>query len=150
VLSLANLAQIVNVLQSVAMTDGQRMWLTPTYHVLRMHAAHLGAAALPVSVERGDTLPGGTSAVTATASRREGATAITVINRHISAAASVRIGGVAARQARAEILAAVSAGAHNRADDPARVAPAPLTVSRDGDDLRVELPPHSLATIVVS
>jgi alpha-N-arabinofuranosidase len=150
VLSLANLAQIVNVLQSVAMTDGQRMWLTPTYHVLRMHAAHLGAAALPVSVEHGDTLPGGASTVTATASRRDGATAITVINRHISAAASVRIGGVAAGQARAEILAAESASAHNSADDPARVAPAPLTVSRDGDDLRVELPPHSLATIVVS
>ena len=50
VLSLANLAQIVNVLQSVAMTEGNRMWLTPTYHVLRMHTPHLGATALPVEI----------------------------------------------------------------------------------------------------
>ncbi|HEU5090949.1 MAG TPA: alpha-L-arabinofuranosidase C-terminal domain-containing protein, partial [Roseiflexaceae bacterium] len=60
VLSLANLAQIVNVLQSVAMTDGATIWLTPTYHVLRMHTPHLGATALPVDVNSA-TLPDGSA-----------------------------------------------------------------------------------------
>ena len=48
VLTLANLAQVVNVLQAPVMTDGARMWLTPTYHALRMHTPHIGATALPV------------------------------------------------------------------------------------------------------
>ena len=50
VLTLANLAQIVNVLQAVVMTEGPRFWRTPTYHALRLHAPHLGATALPVVV----------------------------------------------------------------------------------------------------
>ncbi len=51
VLTLANLAQIVNVLQSVVMTDGPHIWLTPTYHALRLHAPHIGATALQVRTE---------------------------------------------------------------------------------------------------
>jgi alpha-N-arabinofuranosidase len=149
VLSLANLAQIVNVLQAVAMTDGARMWLTPTYHVLRMHGAHIGATALPVEVT-GASLPDGSGAVSATASQREGRYAVTIINRHLHEAASVRIAGLAATAARAELLTADSAAASNSLDQPERVAPAPLDVARDGGSCRVELPPHSLATLVLN
>ena len=37
---MANIAQTVNVLQSVILTDGERMLLTPTYHVFRMFREH--------------------------------------------------------------------------------------------------------------
>jgi len=37
---MTNLAQIVNVLQSVILTEGEKMVLTPTYHVFNMYKNH--------------------------------------------------------------------------------------------------------------
>jgi alpha-L-arabinofuranosidase len=158
VLSLANLAQIVNVLHAPVMTTGERMWVTPTYHVLRLHAPHIGALALPVEVEQGDSLPAGalrasrpSRAVSATASQTEGGLAVTVINRHLREAARLEVvcpDGLV--QASGRLLAAASPEADNSAEDPDRVSPVPFPVSKDGGDgWRVELPPHSLATIVL-
>lgn len=150
-LSLANLAQVVNVLQSVVNTDGPAMWLTPTYHALRLHGPHIGATALPVEVGRAASLPDGTPAVSATASRRDGGLAITLINRHYSAEATVRVVcGDTPAQASGQLLAADSSQAQNSAGAPDRVAPAALEVARDGrDGWRVELPPHSMATLTL-
>ena len=41
--SMANLAQAVNVLQCLAVTGGGRMFLTPTYHVFDLMRPHMGA-----------------------------------------------------------------------------------------------------------
>ena len=57
VLSLANLAQVVNVLQAVVVTDGERMFRTPTYHAFRLHAPHIGATALRVEVSAAESVP---------------------------------------------------------------------------------------------
>ena len=43
---MANIAQMVNVLQSVLLTDGDRMIKTPTYHVFDMYKHHQGAKLL--------------------------------------------------------------------------------------------------------
>ncbi len=150
VLTLANLAQIVNVLQAVVMTEGPRMWLTPTYHALRLHQPHLGATALPVDITQGSSLPGGTSAVSATASRSAAGLAVTIINRHWDQPATVQIAGAgSAGKASGQLLAADSARASNDAAHPDRVAPVALNVQRDGQNYQVELPPHSLATIML-
>ena len=166
VLTLANLAQIVNVLQAVVMTEGAQIWLTPTYHVLSMHRPHIGATALPVDVTHGSSLPSngvkglpdgpvlsaanGASAVSATASQSDGCIAITLINRHWDQPAGIRIAGLVGIQASGLLLAADSPRATNSLKEPERVAPAALPVHRDGEDYRIELPPHSLATIVLS
>ena len=47
-LAMANLAQTVNVLQSVLHTDGSRLILTPTYHVFEMNKRHHDARRLDV------------------------------------------------------------------------------------------------------
>ena len=151
VLSLANLAQVVNVLQAVVMTDGPRIWLTPTYHVLRLHAPHIGATALPVTVGQTASLPDGSTAVSGTASRTDDGLAVTLVNRHYTREASVRIvcaGGWG--QASGQLLAAESPRAVNSIDRPDAVAPAPLKVHSDGPaGWHVDLPPHSLATLVL-
>ena len=46
---MANLAQSVNVLQAVILTDKAKMILTPTYHVMEMYAVHQDAQLIPVS-----------------------------------------------------------------------------------------------------
>jgi len=149
VLTLANLAQVVNVLQAVVMTEAQHMWLTPTYHALRLHAPHIGATALPVLVEQGSRLPDGAPAVSATASRADGQIAITLINRHFNQPASVRlVCADAPRQAYGQLLTADSPRAVNTAEQPDAVAPVDLAVYHDGAGVwQIELPPHTLATV---
>ena len=43
----ANIAQIVNVLQALVQTSGDKMWLTPTYHLFHLYAPHRGAGGAP-------------------------------------------------------------------------------------------------------
>lgn len=45
---MANIAQIVNVLQSMVLTEGDEIVLTPTYHVFRMYNVHQDAASVVV------------------------------------------------------------------------------------------------------
>jgi alpha-N-arabinofuranosidase len=47
---MANLAQMVNVLQSVLLTEGEQMIKTPTYHVMHMFRHHQGAQLLESSL----------------------------------------------------------------------------------------------------
>ena len=43
---MANIAQMVNVLQAVILTEGEKMVKTPTYHVFHMYRHHQGAELL--------------------------------------------------------------------------------------------------------
>ena len=151
VLSMANLAQIVNVLHAPVMTEGGAIWLTPTYHTLRMHTPHIGASALPVELSSGASLPDGSGAVSATASHTPAGVAVTLVNRHLSKPASVRLAGLEGfASATGELLSADSPRAVNSLAEPERVAPTALAGESDGPDgWRVELPPHSIATIVL-
>ena len=47
----ANLAQIVNVLQAVILTNEEKMLLTPTYHVMKMYNVHQDATLVPITIE---------------------------------------------------------------------------------------------------
>jgi alpha-L-arabinofuranosidase len=51
---MANIAQMVNVLQSLILTDKDRMLLTPTYHVFDLYQEHQGATLLPAQVDAPD------------------------------------------------------------------------------------------------
>lgn len=48
---MANIAQLVNVLQSVILTEGEKMIKTPTYHVFHMYKCHQDAELLESYVE---------------------------------------------------------------------------------------------------
>ena len=48
---MANIAQMVNVLQSVILTEGEKMVLTPTYHVFHMYKYHQDAELLESSID---------------------------------------------------------------------------------------------------
>ena len=47
----ANLAQIVNVLQAVILTNEEKMLLTPTYHIMKMYNVHQDATLVPIEIE---------------------------------------------------------------------------------------------------
>ena len=75
---MANLAQMVNVLQAVILTDGDQMIKTPTYHVFDLYKAHQDATLVPVTVACDEV--GGVQQVTASASIKEDVLTITAAN----------------------------------------------------------------------
>jgi alpha-N-arabinofuranosidase len=141
ILSLANLAQVVNVLQAPIQTLGGAMWTTPTYHLLKMHRAHIGQSTLALTVEGSPVLPDGTPAVTGTASRGENGTCVTLTNRSYSSAAVLAVPGWAKSL---ELLAAPPSAA-NSADSPEAVKTQSFEVPEGGV---IELPPASVLTIL--
>lgn len=56
---MANIAQLVNVLQSVILTEGDKMLLTPTYYVFKMYQKHQGSTAVDSFIETEMTGPKG-------------------------------------------------------------------------------------------
>ena len=68
---MANIAQTINVLQSVILTEGAKMALTPTYHAFDMYKVHHDALKLPVHVESGGCSLGFSSLPVLTASASE-------------------------------------------------------------------------------
>ncbi|OBY66081.1 alpha-N-arabinofuranosidase [Polaribacter reichenbachii] len=81
-ISMANIAQIVNVLQSVILTKDQEMVKTPTYQIFKMYNVHQDANLIPINLEtenyeyNGEVIP----ALTASASQKNGVTSITITN----------------------------------------------------------------------
>jgi alpha-N-arabinofuranosidase len=149
VLSMANLAQVVNVLQSVIVTDGASCVKTPTYHAFALHRPHIGADAIEVDVASA-ALPAGGRAVSATASRKEAGTAVTIVNRDFRNAADVEIhcpGNVDWSL----VLTADTADAVNSAQSPDRVSPRALELHRTAAGASCgTIPAHSMATIQYS
>jgi alpha-N-arabinofuranosidase len=144
-LSLANLAQIVNVLHAPIQTADEHMWVTPTYYVFQLHKPHIGATALPTNTEGGPALPDGSPALTATASRTTDGQAVTVINRHYSEAVEMALPSWAAT---GQLLTAPHAYNANSAAEPHLVGLIDLAIRKaDGEAVAV-VPPHSVATII--
>jgi alpha-N-arabinofuranosidase len=50
--SMANIAQMVNVLQAMILAEGDKMVLTPTYHAFKMHVPFQDATALLVELDK--------------------------------------------------------------------------------------------------
>jgi alpha-N-arabinofuranosidase len=82
-LKMANIAQVVNVLQAMILTNDTEMVLTPTYHVFKMYNVHQDAEFVDsdvttksVRANRGGTVP----EVSATASRKDGVLNFDLVN----------------------------------------------------------------------
>ena len=78
VLSMATLAQTVNVLQSLLQTRGDQTIKTPTYHVFSLYRDHRGGQLLPSNWESGEA--GGLPRLSGSASIRDGVVTLTIVN----------------------------------------------------------------------
>jgi alpha-N-arabinofuranosidase len=156
-LKMANIAQIVNVLQSMILTNGKgEMVLTPTYHVFRMYNVHQDATYLPLdinctekTVRDNRTIP----MLSATASKnKEGKVHLSLSNIDAEQAQTVRINlsGMKATKATGELLTAKTLRAHNTFEQPDAVKPVAFSRAHINKGvLTVELPPMSIVTLAV-
>jgi alpha-N-arabinofuranosidase len=150
---MANLAQIVNVLQSVILTNKQKIILTPTYHVMEMYNVHQDARMIPVSLENifytegDDSLP----AISASASRDSlGITHISLVNIDPSNPHLVRIHceGPALRPESGRILHSAGIRDHNSFDEPEKVQPQIFSgFVMKGGELEVDMPAASVIVL---
>jgi alpha-N-arabinofuranosidase len=76
---MANIAQMVNVLQAVILTDGAKMLLTPTYHVFDLFKAHKDAHLVETYIQT-EEVSKGVPCLSASASEKNGVTTITIAN----------------------------------------------------------------------
>ncbi|MBB6251970.1 alpha-N-arabinofuranosidase [Nitrospirillum iridis] len=150
---MANIAQMVNVLQAMILTDGPRMLLTPTYHVFDMYQGFQGATSLPVVVTGPDYSVGGRTvpAVSASAGRgTDGVTRLALANVDPGKAATVqvRLAGLKAGKVGGRILTAPAMNSVNSFDHPQVVAPAPFKDAKlSGDTVSLTLPAKSVVVL---
>lgn len=146
---MANLAQTVNVLQSVILTEGDKMVLTPTYHVFDLYKAHQEGTLVPVHVDADDSAEG-VKRVSASASLKGDVLTVTLANTSATESCDVPISLCGAKPAKAEgrVLAGEMHAKNDFSASP--VAIAPLTsLSLSSDEVRVTLPACSVAEITI-
>ncbi|MFL6516815.1 MAG: alpha-N-arabinofuranosidase, partial [Bacillus sp. (in: firmicutes)] len=154
---MTNIAQTVNVLQAMILTEGEQMILTPTYHVFDMYKVHQDAELLAVDSSfgtyeyNGETLP----QVTVSASKNtEGKIHVSLCNidHQNGAELDLDLRGVNAANTKVSgtIITADTMNAHNTFEQPDVVKPAEFTgVTVEYNKLAIKLPAMSVVTLVI-
>jgi len=146
---MANLAQTVNVLQAVILTKGDKMLLTPTYHVMHLYKVHQDAKLLPIKLTSpeykfgNETLP----AISASASVKDGKTHISLVNIHAKdkITTEVNLEALNLKDFTAKILVSPKLQDHNTFENPNAITPKEFKDFKlKKGVLTVTLPPFSV------
>lgn len=150
---MANLAQTVNVLQSLALTRGDQMLLTPTYYVFDLYQVYQDATLLPVKLISPDYTSGDHKlpAVNASASiDSTGAIHISFVNINPSKTITVNtsFGNSQWSGINGRILTSAHFDDYNSFKTPDKVTPKSFSDAKKvGDKLEVRLPPLSVVVL---
>ncbi|WP_420381010.1 alpha-N-arabinofuranosidase [Novosphingobium sp.] len=150
---MAAIAQMVNVLQAMLLTDGVRMVKTPTYWVFDLYKPWQDATTLPIDLQspvyrNGDTaLP----AISASAVRDTGGrmhVALANLDPHRAIPVAMTLAGLRPGSVSGRILTALAMDAHNDFDHPDALVPMPFHGAQvKGGALAVALPPMSVVVL---
>ncbi|APX64865.1 alpha-L-arabinofuranosidase C-terminal domain-containing protein [Sphingomonas sp. gentR] len=149
----ANIAQMINVLQAMILTDGARMVKTPTYWVFDMYKDYQDATVLPVDVQSRwyNKNQWVMKAVSASAVRDKAGVVhvgLTNVDPNQPATVSVKLDGVTAAQVSGRVLTGATMDAHNSFDAPNQVAPQPFNgATLSGGMLTVQVPAKSVVML---
>ena len=150
---MANLAQIINVLQSVILTNEEKMIVTPTYHVMEMYNVHQDATMLPLTVTSGDYKMGKEKlkAISASASQdKNGLTHISLVNIDYSKTQeiTINISGANYTSVSGRILTSDKMQSYNSFENPESIKPAVFKDTElNGANLKIKLPPFSVVVL---
>jgi len=148
----ANIAQMVNVLQAMILTDGPKMVLTPTYHVFRMYVPFQDATLLPVTYEAGRyhvdefDLPR-LDAIAARALDGRIVIAVTNLDAKNPATVDIRLEGVSTKAVLGESLAAATVDSVNTFEEPRKVVPKAISATVKNGRLTLTVPPASVTVV---
>lgn len=151
-ISMANIAQIVNVLQAVILTKGPEMVKTPTFHVFKMFNVHQDAMLVPSELKcdnytyEGESLPG----MFASASVRDGVTSLTICNLDPNKAGSIdcTIEGASYSTSTAKIINANQLTDFNDFGKEEKVSISDFKVDKPKNGkVKIEVPAHSVVLV---
>jgi alpha-N-arabinofuranosidase len=150
---MANLAQTVNVLQAVILTEGEKLILTPTYHILKMFKVHQDAQLIPVDfnapeyVYQDMSLP----ALSVSASKdTSGSVHVSLVNidAHNSNTVRIDLSGLNVDTLKGTILSSEALQDHNTFDHPDKIAPREFKEFKLRKGIfEAELPPFSVVVL---
>ncbi len=153
---MANIAQTVNVLQAVILTEGDKMLLTPTYHAFEMFKVHQDATLLPVDLQS-EKYVYNEEAITqlsASASKDEhGVVHISLCNLHPEDKGSIHcvLKGTKIGQVTGRILTDSVMNAHNTFENPETIKPVPFNdFCMEEDGFSVEIPAKSVVVLDIT
>ncbi len=150
---MANLAQTINVLQSVILTNEEKMILTPTYHVLEMYNVHQDAKLLPLKINSAAYVLGDEKlpAVSASASvDAKGLTHISLVNIDATKSQDITINldGKKYKTVSGRTITSKKLQDFNSFEQPNLIKPAVFkNASIKGNDLKVKLQPFSVVVL---
>lgn len=150
---MANLAQTINVLQAVLLTNEEKMILTPTYHVMEMYNVHQDAKLMPIKVRSSQYKVGKRElpAVSASASRDSlGNTHISLVNIDAGKEQTITVNlkGGKYKTVTGRVLTSGKVQDFNSFEAPEKIRPAAFNgASLKGDALSVKLPPCSVVVL---
>ncbi len=168
--SMAQIAQTINVLQSVILTDKEKMLLTPTYWVFHMMQVHQDATMLPIQVisnkiqlppqlvqttagrgQGGQQAAREIDAISVSASRdQSGKVHVTLVNCDLNNAQTVDcdLGSFMAKKVTGKILTSAKIQDHNTFDNPNTVNVKDFNDAKiSGSKLTIQLPSKSIVQL---
>jgi alpha-N-arabinofuranosidase len=150
----ANIAQMVNVLQAMIMTDKEKMVLTPTYYVFKMYVPFQDATFVPVAFDAGTYTHGNISlprvdAIAAKDTAGKLWLAITNLDPNQPTEIETSLAGITAKSAVGETLTAPEVDSVNTFEAPHTVVPKPVSAKVQGGKLALKLEPKSVTVISV-
>ena len=150
----ANIAQMINVLQAVILTDHEKMVLTPTYYVYKMYVPFQDSTFVPVTFDAGSykhgdfTLPR-VDAMAAKSKDGKLWVEITNVDPHQAAEVELNLTGINAKSASGETLTAPKVDSVNTFEAPNIVVPKPISARTQGGKLILQLEPKSVTVVSV-
>jgi alpha-N-arabinofuranosidase len=151
---MANIAQMINVLQAMILTDKEKMVLTPTYYVYKLYLPFQDSSFVPVTLNTGNyshgdlTLP----RVDAIAAKDSGGRLwleITNVDPNQPLEIEANLAGITAKSVGGETLTAPKVDSINAFDAPTVVMPKPVSVKIQGDKLSMTLEPKSVTVLSI-
>lgn len=148
-------AQMINVLQAMILTDKEKMLLTPTYYAYHLYRPFMDATSLPVSLNKvpeyhlGDTSIPGVS--TSAARGKDGKIYLALVNTNPKQAVSlnVAITGQTSASAVGRVLTADAMDAHNTFAAPNTITPVDYSAQAANGKLTLEVPAKAIMVVAI-
>ena len=150
---MANLAQAVNVLQAVILTDEEKLLLTPTYYVMKMYKVHQDAKLIPLGFESPSYTHGEESLPALSASASEDANGnihfslvnIDASKEHIM---EIDVEALGIKKVNGEVLQSANLQDYNSFENPNNVVPSDFkNYKLKKGKLTVTVPPFSVVVL---
>jgi alpha-L-arabinofuranosidase len=152
---MTTIAQMVNVLQAMILTDKEKMVLTPTYYTFQMYVPFQDAKSLPLAIKDNTsytlgatTIPG----VSASAARaKDGKLYLALVNTdpHQTVDVAVNVAGTKVKGAAGKVLTSATMDAHNTFQNPQAIKPAPFSARAAGGKLSIKMPAKAVMVVAL-